>query len=82
MAAHAGRGSRGHQEAWGYISPEDLEEATAAGGAVAHRRQLQLPAMAVENALQALINSGASEAEIDAFQRPIRTVRIEAAPRR
>lgn len=56
------------REAWGYISPEDLEEATQQAAQVAAQEAAAIAShMAVENALQALIDSGASEAEIDAF---------------
>ena len=56
------------REAWGYISPEDLEEATQQAAQVAAQEAAAIAShMAVENALQALIDSRASEAEIDAF---------------
>ena len=56
------------REAWGYISPEDLEEATQQAAQVAAQEAAAIAShMAVENALQALIDRGASEAEIDAF---------------
>ncbi|MGC6496378.1 MAG: hypothetical protein ACON4I_00540 [Candidatus Puniceispirillaceae bacterium] len=64
-AAEAAEATR---EAWGNINPEDLAEATQQAAEFAAQEAAAIAShMAVENALQALIDSGASEAEIDAF---------------
>ena len=56
------------RQAWGYIDPEDLQEATQQAAEFAAQEAAKVAShIAVEDALQALQDSGASEAEIQAF---------------
>ncbi|MAB19300.1 MAG: hypothetical protein CMN39_07305 [SAR116 cluster bacterium] len=56
------------REAWKYIDPEDLQEATEQAAQFAAQEAAKIVNhMAVEQALQELQSSGASEAEIQAF---------------
>ena len=56
------------RQAWGYIDPDDLQEATQQAAEFAAQEAAKVAShMAIEDALQALQDSGASEAEIQAF---------------
>ena len=56
------------REAWGYIDPEDLQEATQQAAEFAAGEAAKVAShMAIEDALQAPQDSGAREAEIQAF---------------
>ena len=56
------------RQAWGYINPDDLQEATQQAAEFAAQEAAKVAShMAIEDALQALQDSGASEAEIQAF---------------
>ena len=56
------------RQAWGYIDPDDLQEATQQAAEFAAEEAAKVAShVAIEDALQALQDSGASEAEIQAF---------------